>query len=110
LIEEELSMNKPKTTLQKATDPIESARSRVSEEQERREMHWLAAHWPEILLQAYGKYVAVVEEQFFIADTAEQAIALAQAAHPDNDGILAQYVFPPGGARLYGHPRGMRTL
>jgi hypothetical protein len=103
-------MNEPKTTLKEVTDPVEGARNRAREEQERREMHWLAAHWPDILTQACGKYVAVVDEQFFIADTAEQAIALAQAAHPDNDGILAQYVFPPGGARLYGYPRGMRTL
>jgi hypothetical protein len=103
-------MNEPKTSVKEVTDSQEAARSRARQEQERREMHWLTAHWPDILPQAYGKYVAVVDEQFFIADTAEQAVALAQAAHPDQDGILAQYVFPPGGARLYGYPRGMRTL
>lgn len=33
----------------------------------------------------------------------EEAIALARAAHPEDEGLLIRYVFPNSGWRIYAH-------
>jgi hypothetical protein len=47
--------------------------------------------------------LAVAGQQAFIADTLDEVLAMARAAHPNDEGLLAQYVFPPGGPRIYGN-------
>jgi len=96
-------MNEPRITIEEVTDPVEIARHRAWHEKARRNAEWLEAHWPEIRPQAQGKFVAVAGQEAFIADTGEQARALARTAHPDDEGMLSQYVFPPGGPRIYGY-------
>jgi hypothetical protein len=63
-------------------------RQRVLDEQADRNYRWLRAHWAEILPQARGKSVAVAGQEAFIADTDEQARAMAQAAHPEDEGLV----------------------
>jgi hypothetical protein len=88
-------------TLEEVTDPAEIARMRVEHARFRRDIDWLKAHWPDLLPRAYGKFLAVSGQQAFMADTAEEARALARAAHPENQGPWVQYVRPPGGPRIY---------
>ena len=45
---------------------------------------WLIEHWLEVLPPALGKYLAVAGRQAFAADSAEEARALARAAHPED--------------------------
>jgi hypothetical protein len=54
-----------------------------------------------LLPRAYGKFLAVAGQEAFLADTPEEAWALARAAHPDDDGAFSRYVRPPGGPRIY---------
>jgi hypothetical protein len=54
-------------------------------------------HWSDLLPQARGKFLAVAGQEAFLADIPEEAWAQAQAAHPEDDGALCQYVFPEGG-------------
>jgi hypothetical protein len=96
-------MERPKVVIEEITDPAEVARRRPAREAFGRNTAWLQAHWPELLPQALGKHVAVSGEQAFIADTAAEAIALAKAAHPDDPGLLVQYVRPEKGPRFYGN-------
>lgn len=103
-------MNEPKITIEEVTDPVEIARHRAWHEKALRNSEWLETHWADILPQAHGKFVAVAGQEAFIADTDEQAVACARAAHPDDEGLLSQYVFPPGGPRIYGYRRGMVRL
>jgi hypothetical protein len=84
------------------TDPAEIAESRAVHEAALRNGDWLATHWPDLLPQAYGKYVAVAGQQAFLADSVQEALALAKAAHPDDKGVLIQYVIPPGTVTIYG--------
>ena len=103
-------MNEPKLIIEEVTDPVAIARGRAVHEQFGRNARWLAAHWPDLLPQAYGKFLAVAGQEAFIADTIEEAHARARAAHPEDQGLLSQYVFPPGGPRIYGNRWGMVSL
>jgi hypothetical protein len=40
--------------------------------------------------------LAIAGEEAFIADTREEALLLAGAAHPEADGIVYRYVYPDG--------------
>ena|SRR5438874_4999263 len=104
------AMNESKITIEEVTDPIEIARHRSWHEKARRNAEWLSTHWSDLLPQAYGKFVAVAGQKAFIADTGEEAEARARAAHPDDEGLLSQYVFPPGGPRIYGNRGKMGLL
>jgi hypothetical protein len=72
-----------------------------------RNADWLAAHWPDLLPQARGRFVAVAGQQAFVADTAAEAWAQARAAHPQDDGAILQYVRCDQGPRIYAHRRQM---
>ncbi len=82
------------------TDPAEIARSRASYERALRNSAWLQGHWGDLLPQALGKYIAVAGQQAFIADTDQEARALAEAAHPDDDGMFTMYIFPEPNDRI----------
>jgi hypothetical protein len=88
-------------TLEEVDDPQENARHRAGDESFRRNSRWLAAHWGDLLPGVRGRFVAVAGQEAFVADTPEAAIALARAAHPDDEGLLIQYVIPGPGWRIY---------
>ena len=94
-------MNEPHFTITEVQDELEIARFRLQEEQARRNSAWLQSHWPDLLPQALGKFLAVAGEQAFLADTPEEAWRLAETAHPEDKGILVQYVRPEQGPRIY---------
>jgi hypothetical protein len=96
-------MNGPPTILEELTDPQLIARSQAQHERAHQNSDWLQSHWSQLLPRAYAKHVAVAGQEAFIAETAEAALALARAAHPDDDGVFVQYVLPPQGPRLYGN-------
>ena len=93
----------PQITIEETDDPAVAERLRQQHERHRSNANWLESHWIQLLPQAYGKHVAVAGQEAFIADTAADASARAAAAHPDDDGVLVQYVIAPGGQRLYGN-------
>ena len=91
--------------IEEVTDPVEIARHRAHAERVRRNSDWLQAHWADVLPQARGKFLAVAGQEAFIADTPEEAWSVAEAAHPEDDGVLVQYVRPERGPRIYAHRR-----
>jgi hypothetical protein len=46
----------------------------------------------------------------FVADAPEQAVALAQAAHPEDDGFFLHYIYREQGARIYAAARGVAPM
>jgi hypothetical protein len=98
-------MGEPQCGIEEVTDPDEIARIREQHECASRNSDWLQAHWPDLLPQARGRHVAVAGQEAFIADTAEEAWAMAKAAHPDDTGALLQYVIPHPGPRIYADRR-----
>src|SRR4051794_14607172 len=85
-------MGEDLVTMERVDDPAAIARVRAREERVERNDEWLRAHWPDILPRARGRCLAVAGQEAFIADTEEEARALARAAHPEDDGLLCQSV------------------
>lgn len=96
-------VSEPVFVIEEVTDPVECARAREQHERFKRNTDWLQANWDKVLPQALGKHLAVAGQEAFIADTAEQAWALAEAAHPDDTGMWVHYVIPEKGPRIYAH-------
>jgi len=87
--------------VQIATDPAEFARGQQQHRQASQNMDWLAAHWDELLPQAFGKFLAVAGQEAFLADDPQEAYAKASAAHPEDLGVFVQYVSPYKGSRCH---------
>ena len=49
---------------------------------------WLSAHAQEIEAQYRGKFIAVVNQQLFVAESWEEVQAKAKAAFPDREPIV----------------------
>jgi hypothetical protein len=100
-------MSESQFVIEEVTDPDEIARLTAQDERARRNGHWLESHWADLLPAVRGKHLAVAGEEAFVADSAEQAIALARTAHPEDDGLLVQYVRTERGPRIYASRRRM---
>jgi hypothetical protein len=92
-------------TIEEVNDPVTIARCRDQDERASRNSAWLQTHWTMILPKARGKFVAVANQEAFIGDTAQEAWERARTAHPEDDGIISQYVFPDRGSRIYAYRR-----
>ena len=66
-----------------------------------RNIDWLGTQWPNLLPQVLGKYVAVAEQEAFIAPTSEEAWAWIRTHHPDALGSLVQRVTSNLGPKNY---------
>jgi hypothetical protein len=91
----------PRPVIEDIKAPSEIKRCRDQDSRAPRNSDWLQAHWTTLLPQARGKFIAIAGQEAFIAATADEAWALARAAHPDDDGIISQYVLPGKGPRVY---------
>jgi len=94
-------MSEPRFIIEEVTDPAAIARARAQHERARRNSDWLQAHWPDLVPQARGRFLAIAGQEAFIADSPEEALARARAAHPDDDGLLIKYVRAGQGPRIY---------
>jgi hypothetical protein len=93
----------PKFVIEEVTDPAVVARFQAQDERARRNEAWLQSHWSDLLPRARGRFIAVAGQEAFIADSQEEAWERATAAHPDDDGIVEQYIRAERGPRLYAH-------
>jgi hypothetical protein len=91
----------PKVVIEEVTDPVEIARDREQHEEFIQNCHWLQDHWPELLPQARGRFIAVAGQEAFLADTPQEALKLAESAHPSDKGIFVQYVLTSKVPRIY---------
>ena len=57
-------------------------------QQDEEDYEWLSARAQEIEAQYKGKFIAVVNQQLFVAESWEEAQAKAKAAFPDRDPIV----------------------
>jgi hypothetical protein len=94
-------MDEHKITIEEVNDPAEIARFRAQTKRARRNMDWLQAHWADIVPHGNGKFLAVAGQEAYLADTAEQAWAWTETAHPEDDGAFVQYLRPGRGPRIY---------
>lgn len=78
--------------MEEVTDADEIAKARAQRESFDRNARWLQRHIPEVYSRHRGKCICVAGQQLFVAESAEQAIALARAAHPQEEGWFTRYI------------------
>ena len=92
------------------TDPVELARAQARRERFDRNWEWFKTQIPELYEKHRGRYFCVAGQELFVADTLEEVLALATAAHPEDDGRFAEYIPRERMARIYVTPRFMASL
>ena len=63
------------------------------------------AHAASAYSQHRGKHICIAGEELFTGDTAEEALALARAAYPEDDGRILRYIPRQRVPRVYANPR-----
>ncbi len=91
----------PPVIMEEITDPEELAKARAQDERFERNWTWFSAHTSELYSEYRGKCICIAGEELFAADTPEEAIALATAAHPEDNGRFVHYIPLEKAARIY---------
>ena len=91
----------PAVVMEEVTDPEELVKARAQDERFDRNFAWLQAHAAEVYTRYRGKCICIAGEELFVADTPEEALALATAAHPEDDGRFVHYIPREKVARIY---------
>jgi hypothetical protein len=99
----------PTIVMEEVTDPQELAKARAQRERFDRNFAWLQAHAAEIYSQYRGECICIAGEALFAARTPEEALALGQAAHPEDDGSFVLYIPRERLVRVYGHLRRLAS-
>src|SRR5215468_4462995 len=105
-----MTLKQPPIIMEEVTDPVELQKAREQDERFERNWSWFEAHAAEIYSQHRGKCICIAGEELFIADKAEDVLALASAAHPEDDGRFTRYIPRERMARIYVTPRFMAPL
>jgi hypothetical protein len=91
--------------VEEMTNPSDVVRTRAQDDRFRRNSDWLQAHVTQVYERYRGKCICVSAQQLFVADTPEAVLALAKAAHPEDDGRLLRYIPSERMTRIYAHSR-----
>jgi hypothetical protein len=90
-------------TMEEVTDPVALHAARAQRERFDRNWTWFEAHAPHIYAEHRGKCVCIAGEELFVAETPEAVLALADAAHPKDNGRFTRYIPLEKVARIYAH-------
>jgi hypothetical protein len=86
--------------METVTDPLELSAARRQRAQFERNGNWLQTRVAEVYSKHRGQCICVAGQELFVAETAEQAIALATAHHPEDDGWFVRYIPKEKRARI----------
>lgn len=95
----------PHLIMEEVTDPVELARAKARHAKFLRNLAWFDAHAKEIYAKYRGKCICIAGEELFAADTPEEVLARAKAAHPDDEGRFTRIIPRDTGDRIYAHQR-----
>ena len=96
--------------MEEVTDPEEFTNIRARRARYERNAAWLQVHATEVYTYYRGKCVCIAGEELFVADTPEEILALATAAHPEDDRRFLHYISREKVARIYTHERGVVSV
>ena len=82
----------PPVIMEEINDPEELVKAHIQDERFDRNWTWLQAHASEVYTRHRGRCICVAGEELFVADTPEEALSLAAATHPDDDGRFVHYI------------------
>jgi hypothetical protein len=89
--------------MEEVTDAVELAKARAQDEHFERNWAWFDAHAAEIHARHRGKCLCIAGQELFVADTPAEVLALAHAAHPEDDGRFTRYIPKERTYRIYAH-------
>src|SRR5262249_23992809 len=93
--------NEARIIMEEETEAGENAAARARRRRFDRNSVWLQAHEREVYSSYRGKRVVVAGEELFAADNTEDAWALADAPHPEDDGSFIRFIPREKMARIY---------
>lgn len=96
--------------MEEVTDAVELAKFSVRQAQMDRNWAWFEKHAEEIYRAHRGKFLCIAGAELFVGDTSEEVMALAAAAHPEDDGRFTRYIPKERLARIYVVPRDVASL
>lgn len=91
----------PVVVVEDVTDPDELTGIQARQERFDRNAAWLQAHAHEVFSRHRGRCICVAGQELFVADSPEDALALAAAKHSEDDGRLLHYIPRERMARIY---------
>ena len=97
----------PLEIVEEQLSPEEQAKANAQRARYERNLAWLEAHGQEVYAQHRGRHICVAGQELFVADTVQEVLALARAAHPEDDGPVLWYLSPLPGPRIYANQRAM---
>jgi hypothetical protein len=105
-----IAKQNPTIVMDIVTDPGEVARARARRELFDRNLDWFQAHALEIGDSCRGKFICIAGQQLFAAETAEEVLSLATAAHPEDEGRFIHYIPRERLVRIYANQRPLAPL
>jgi hypothetical protein len=78
--------------MEEVTDAEELTKARQQRERFDCNAAWLQSHIADVYARYRGKYICAAGQELFVADTVKEAIALATAAHPEDDGWFIRFI------------------
>jgi hypothetical protein len=105
-----IRFKQPGIEIEEVTDATELAKAHEQDERFERNWTWFVAHAAEIYARHRGQCVCVAGQELFVADAPEAVLALARAAHPEDDGRFTRYIPREKAYRIYAHHRGVAPV
>ena len=93
----------PPLAMEMVTDPVELAKAAELDAQFEKNWAWFEPRAADIYATHRGKCLCVAGPELFVADTPAEVLALARAAHPDDDGYYLRYIPKERAYRIYAH-------
>ena len=93
----------PPVIMDEVNDPEELVKAHIQDERFDRNWTWLQTHASEVYTRHRGKCICVAGEELFVADTPEEVLSLAAAAHPGDDGRFVHYIPRDKVSRIYAY-------
>ena len=90
-------------TMSEVADPVELHDARARRERSERNLGWLRAHADEVYARHRGRHICIAGEELFAASSAEAALRMGRAAHPEDDGFYLRFIPYEKVPRVYGH-------
>src|SRR5438105_4380571 len=87
-----MTVKQPPIIMEEVTDPIELLKARAQDERFARNWAWFEGYAAEIYTAHRGKCICIAGEELFVADTPEEVLTMAIAAHPDDDGRFTRLI------------------
>ena len=87
-----MTVKQPPILMEEVTDPVELQKARAQDERFERNWAWFEVHADEIYAAHRGKCICIAGAELFVADTPEEALTMAIAVHPEDDGRFTRLI------------------